>query len=150
MLAVLGSDLKPGERLPSTCELARRFQIHPNTVSASYRQLVRDGWAANRFWTDVLWRSSRRSANSACRIDQATRRGFDRGSPTGSIPADRPRLGCTRHSAYRDSQSDHIAWCPPDSSLIEPFWAVGRQSGSLRRIHCRTESWIQETPERWS
>jgi hypothetical protein len=33
---LLSGDLKPGERLPSTRELARRFSIHPNTVSAGY------------------------------------------------------------------------------------------------------------------
>lgn len=44
-LAILSGDLKPGERLPSTRDLARRFGIHPNTVSAGYRQLARDGWA---------------------------------------------------------------------------------------------------------
>jgi len=36
-LAILSGDLKPGDRLPSTRELARRFCIHPNTVSAGYR-----------------------------------------------------------------------------------------------------------------
>ena len=41
MLAILSGDLKPGDRLPSTRELARRFSIHPNTVSAGYRELVR-------------------------------------------------------------------------------------------------------------
>ena len=34
VLAILSGDLRPGERLPSTRELARRFSIHPNTVSA--------------------------------------------------------------------------------------------------------------------
>jgi DNA-binding transcriptional regulator YhcF (GntR family) len=57
MLAVLGGDLKPGERLPSTRELARRFQIHPNTVSAGYRQLVRDGWAEYRHGSGVYIQS---------------------------------------------------------------------------------------------
>lgn len=42
-LGVTSSDLKPGEKLPSTRELARRFQIHPNTVSAAYRELTELG-----------------------------------------------------------------------------------------------------------
>src|SRR5579863_4268282 len=52
-LAILSGDLKPGERLPSTRELARRFSIHPNTVSAGYRQLVRDGWVEYRHGSGV-------------------------------------------------------------------------------------------------
>jgi GntR family transcriptional regulator len=43
-LAILSHDLKPGQKLPSTRELARRFQIHPNTVSAAYRELADEGW----------------------------------------------------------------------------------------------------------
>jgi DNA-binding transcriptional regulator YhcF (GntR family) len=43
-LAILSHDLKPGQKLPSTRELARRFRIHPNTVSAAYRELAGDGW----------------------------------------------------------------------------------------------------------
>ena len=39
VLAILSADLKPGTRLPSTRELARRFGIHPNTVSTAYREL---------------------------------------------------------------------------------------------------------------
>jgi DNA-binding transcriptional regulator YhcF (GntR family) len=33
-------DLAPGERLPSTRELARRFGVHPNTVAGAYRELA--------------------------------------------------------------------------------------------------------------
>lgn len=39
-LGIATCDLKPGEKLPSTRELARRFGIHPNTVSAAYRELA--------------------------------------------------------------------------------------------------------------
>jgi GntR family transcriptional regulator len=37
-LGILSAELSPGERLPSTRELARRFSLHANTVSAAYRQ----------------------------------------------------------------------------------------------------------------
>jgi DNA-binding transcriptional regulator YhcF (GntR family) len=56
-LAILAGDLKPGERLPSTRELARRFSIHPNTVSAGYRQLARDGWVEYRHGSGVFIQS---------------------------------------------------------------------------------------------
>lgn len=53
VLAILGGDLKPGDRLPSTRELARRFHLHPNTISAGYRELERDGWTELRHGSGV-------------------------------------------------------------------------------------------------
>lgn len=44
ILGVVSGDLAVGERLPSTREIARRFGIHPNTVSHAYQQLVEQGW----------------------------------------------------------------------------------------------------------
>lgn len=43
-LAILSEDLPPGQKLPSTRELARRYKIHANTVSAAYRELEERGW----------------------------------------------------------------------------------------------------------
>jgi len=43
VLGMASGELRPGQRLPSTRELARRFRLHPNTVSAAYRQLEREG-----------------------------------------------------------------------------------------------------------
>ncbi|HEV2763143.1 MAG TPA: GntR family transcriptional regulator [Pyrinomonadaceae bacterium] len=57
MLGVVSNDLKPGERLPSTRELARRFRIHPNTVSAAYRELERRGWLELRKGSGVYVRA---------------------------------------------------------------------------------------------
>jgi GntR family transcriptional regulator len=48
MLAITSQELKPGEKLPSTRELARRFKIHANTASAAYRELASRGWVENR------------------------------------------------------------------------------------------------------
>lgn len=48
VLGILSDDLAPGQRLPSTREMARRFRLHPNTVSAAYRQLERSGWVKSR------------------------------------------------------------------------------------------------------
>ncbi len=44
MLGIVSDDLRAGQRLPSTRELARRFRIHANTVSAAYRELAKQGW----------------------------------------------------------------------------------------------------------
>jgi GntR family transcriptional regulator len=56
-LAILCGDLRPGERLPSTRELARRFALHPNTVSAGYRQLEREGWTERRRGSGIYVRA---------------------------------------------------------------------------------------------
>ncbi len=42
-LGIASRDLSPSEKLPSTRELARRFSIHQNTVSAAYRELAVEG-----------------------------------------------------------------------------------------------------------
>jgi len=56
VLAILSQDLKPGARLPSTRELARRFRIHPNTVSAAYKHLEEEGWLELRHGSGVYIR----------------------------------------------------------------------------------------------
>jgi GntR family transcriptional regulator len=48
ILGIVSNDLKAGERLPSTRELARRYRIHQNTVSAAYRELGQRGWVEFR------------------------------------------------------------------------------------------------------
>src|SRR3989442_6667932 len=47
-LGIISGDLEVRQKLPSTRELARRFRIHSNTVSAAYRELHRSGWVAVR------------------------------------------------------------------------------------------------------
>jgi DNA-binding transcriptional regulator YhcF (GntR family) len=61
-LAILCKELRPGERLPSTRELARRFTIHSNTASAAYRELERQGWVEFRHGSGVYVRASRPAA----------------------------------------------------------------------------------------
>lgn len=57
VLAILCKELLPGQRLPSTRELARRFTIHANTASAAYRELEREGWVEFRHGSGVYVRS---------------------------------------------------------------------------------------------
>src|SRR5215208_4228367 len=56
MFGVVSGDLKPGQRLPSTRELARRFRIHSNTVSAAFGDLERAGWLEVRKGSGVYVR----------------------------------------------------------------------------------------------
>jgi GntR family transcriptional regulator len=56
ILGILSNDLKTDQRLPSTRELARRYKIHSNTVSAAYRQLASKGWVDFRKGSGVFVR----------------------------------------------------------------------------------------------
>jgi DNA-binding transcriptional regulator YhcF (GntR family) len=55
-LGIISGDLKVKQKLPSTRELARRFRIHSNTVSAAYRELDRNGWVEVRKGSGVYVR----------------------------------------------------------------------------------------------
>lgn len=55
-LGIISGDLKVRQKLPSTRELARRFRIHSNTVSAAYRELDRSGWVQVRKGSGVYVR----------------------------------------------------------------------------------------------
>jgi DNA-binding transcriptional regulator YhcF (GntR family) len=56
-LGILTRELAPGERLPSVRELARRFKLHPNTVSLAYRRLDAEGWVEARRGSGVYVRT---------------------------------------------------------------------------------------------
>lgn len=64
MLGIVSGDLPPGRRLPSTRELARRLQIHCNTVSAVYRALTESGWVACKKGSGVYVRAVEDDAES--------------------------------------------------------------------------------------
>jgi len=57
VLGIVSNDLKAAERLPSTRELARRYDIHSNTVSAAYRELAKRGWVEFRKGSGVYVRA---------------------------------------------------------------------------------------------
>ncbi|HMS10969.1 MAG TPA: GntR family transcriptional regulator, partial [Pyrinomonadaceae bacterium] len=42
-VGITTGDLRPGDRMPSAREVARRFGIHANTVTAAYRELAASG-----------------------------------------------------------------------------------------------------------
>jgi DNA-binding transcriptional regulator YhcF (GntR family) len=62
ILGILTREMPPGERLPSTRELARRFSIHSNTASAAYRQLEQEGWVEFRHGSGVFVAKARPAA----------------------------------------------------------------------------------------
>ncbi len=61
-LGILSGELAPGERLPSIREIARRFRVHSNTVSAAYAQLRQESWVVHRRGSGVFVRGDCSSA----------------------------------------------------------------------------------------
>src|SRR5580700_10843895 len=59
VLGILSDDFVSGQQLPSTREMARRFHLHPNTVSAAYRQLERERWVQSRHGSGVSVREAK-------------------------------------------------------------------------------------------
>jgi len=112
ILGVLCGDLVAGQRLPSTRELARRFHLHPNTVSGGYRQLEREGWLELRRGSGVYVREMRPelSASSPVELDRLIARFFRSAREIGF-----PIL------AVRSRLRRWLALSPPDQFLvIEP------------------------------
>jgi GntR family transcriptional regulator len=115
-LGILSGDLKVRQRLPSTRELARRFRIHSNTVSAAYRELDRTGWVEVRKGSGVYVRA--RSANqrleNSIGLDQAIRTFFQTARSQGySLREIQSRL----HHWLTLQPPDHFLVIEPDLEL---------------------------------
>jgi len=84
LVGVAAGDLKVGDKLPSTRELSRRFGIHPNTVSAAYRELAKNGSVDKRIGSGVFVAESNGSRGDALDglidilLKSADSAGFDR------------------------------------------------------------------------
>lgn len=70
VLGILSGELLAGQRLPSTREMARRFRLHANTVSAGYRQLERNNWLESRKGSGVYVRAQKPDIPSGIALDQ--------------------------------------------------------------------------------
>jgi DNA-binding transcriptional regulator YhcF (GntR family) len=115
VLAILSGDLKPGDRLPSTRELARRFAIHPNTISAGYRELEREGWTETRHGSGVYVRGhAKREATPEQVLDVAIAN-FFRAARELDLPAEIVRTRVARWLAA--PPPDHLLVIDPDAEL---------------------------------
>jgi GntR family transcriptional regulator len=135
MLGILGDELAPGQRLPSTRELARRFHLHPNTVSAGYRQLARERWVEQRRGSGVFVRANKpeMGISSALALDQMIAGLFRSARKAGiSLPALRARL----RQWLELQPPDHFLLIEPDAELRRIVEAEIRQAVSLPVVSC--------------
>jgi GntR family transcriptional regulator len=122
-LGVLCQELLPGQRLPSTRELARRFGIHPNTASAAYKQLEQEGWVEFRHGSGVYVRLSRPAAPLSPQLATA----FALDEMIGDLMARARKLGASE-SQMRDRLRRWLTLAPPAR------WLVIDPDPELRRI----------------
>ena len=116
ILGILSDDLAPGQRLPSTRELARRFHLHPNTISAGYRQLERDRWVQFRHGSGVYVRARKPdvATSPALALDQMISRFFLSARKLGvTLPVLRERL----RQWLELQPPDHFLLIEPDEEL---------------------------------
>jgi GntR family transcriptional regulator len=115
VLAILSGDLKPGERLPSTRELARRFALHPNTISAGYRLLEREGWAEQRRGSGVYVREKAAPPSTPAQMLDHHIVGFFRAARELNLPAAEVRARVAEWLAA--PPPDHLLLIDPDPEL---------------------------------
>src|SRR5215472_1380570 len=116
VLGILSNDLVSGQRLPSTRELARRFHLHSNTVSAGYRQLEREHWVEFRHGSGVYVREAKPEValSPALALDQIIANLF-RSTQELDIPFAEVR---SRIRHWLDLQPpDHFLLIEPDEEL---------------------------------
>jgi GntR family transcriptional regulator len=123
VLGILCQELLPGQRLPSTRELARRFGIHANTASAVFRELEREGWLEFRHGSGVYVRATRPSAPLAPEL--ATEFALDR--LIGDLIVKARKLGAA-DSLVRERLRRWLLHVPPS------HWMVIDPDEELRRI----------------
>jgi GntR family transcriptional regulator len=123
VLAILCKELLPGQRLPSTRDLARRFNIHANTASAAYRELEREGWLEFRHGSGVYVRATRPSAPLSPEIAAE----FAVDQLIGNLMANARKLGAPE-LLVRERLRRWLALTPPSR------WLVIDPDPELRRI----------------
>lgn len=125
-LGVLSGDLQAGKKLPSTRELARRFHVHANTVSAAYRQLHRSGLVEFRRGSGVYVRKleGEENLNGSIKLDQLAAQFFKAARDSGFSLSD-----------VRSSLSHWLNVQPPDHFLLlEPDIELRRILNELRVV----------------
>lgn len=108
-LGILSGDLAAGQKLPSTRELARRFRVHANTVSAAYRELHRRGLVEFRRGSGVYVRKldGQEKLNGSFKLDRLAAQFFKAARDGGFSLSD-----------IRSSLSHWLNAQPPDHFVV--------------------------------
>jgi len=126
ILGILSDDLLPGQRLPSTRELARRFRLHPNTVSSGYQQLERELWVEFRRGSGVY-------VSRTVALDHLVAELFRSARKLG-IPL--PMVRCRLRHWFELQIPDHFLLIEPDEELRRILAAEIQQAVSLPVKSC--------------
>lgn len=147
-LRILSGALAPGQRLPSVRALARRLKLHPNTVSAAYRDLEAAGRVRLKRGSGVFVRAGGPSdPEQASKLDDlirlaiqlALRKGFDAGQirraverwlaaspPSRIVVVDpEPPLAELLVHELRQRQDVPVASCSPENLAKDPSLLSG-------------------------
>jgi DNA-binding transcriptional regulator YhcF (GntR family) len=142
ILGILSDDLAPGQRLPSTRELARRFSLHPNTISSGYRQLARERWVEFRHGSGVYVQAAKpeTAQSPELALDQAIAQAiaqlFSSARKLGvSLPTLRARL----RQWLELQPPDHFLLIEPDEELRRILSAEIAQAVSFPVNSCGIE-----------
>jgi GntR family transcriptional regulator len=139
VLGIVSWDLKPGQKLPSTRELARRFNIHSNTVSAAYRDLAERGWVELRRGSGIYVREhgSDQEPTAGLELDQLIsaflQAAREHGYSLGEIQARIKRL-------LELQPPDHFLVIDSDKELREILVAEIREATGFRVSGAGTEA----------
>jgi GntR family transcriptional regulator len=131
LLGIVSNDLKPGQKLPSTRELARRYDIHSNTVSAAFQDLEKRGWVEFRKGSGVYVRelSADAATDPKLELDQLISTllqvARERGHSLGEIQG--------RVKRWLETQPpDHFLVIEPDEEMRNILIAEIKQATSFR------------------
>src|SRR3982751_4737728 len=130
VFGIVSNDLKIAERLPSTRELARRYKIHANTVSAAYRELARRGWVKLRKGSGVYGRPRNdEPLDNKLALDQLIARFFRNLRENGYSLAE-IQAGVQRSLSVQ--RPDHFLLLEPDPELREILVAEISKATNVR------------------
>ena len=131
-LGIVSNDLKPSERLPSTRDLARRYSIHANTVSAAYRELARRGWVEFRKGSGVYVRvRTDEKLEDGLALDQLISRFFRHLREEGFSLAE---IQASVSRSFSVQRPDHFVVLEPDPELREILIAEIRLATKVKVI----------------
>jgi DNA-binding transcriptional regulator YhcF (GntR family) len=129
ILGIVSNDLKAQQRLPSTRDLARRYAIHANTVSAAYRELARRGWVDFRKGSGVYVREQSDQDDEKLELDQLIGR-FLRSTREQGYSLSEIRAGIERSLSLEPP--DHFVLFEPDPELRAILVAEIRQATKVK------------------